>query len=95
MTEHGSQLMIMAEYVYNAMSKARYQVLEDGSYYADVFLCPGVWATGDSVEECRDALRDVLFEWVLAAYEGREPVSKTAELAWLASLWYGTVDEVD
>ena len=93
--ERGSQLIGMAEYVYNAMSKARYQVLEDGSYYADVFLCPGVWATGDTVEECRDVLRDVLFEWVLAAYEDRDPMSKRAELAWLASIWYETTDEVD
>ena len=57
--EQGQPLM-MAEYIYNALAKARYQVLEDGSYYGDIFLCPGVWATGDTVEECRDALADVL-----------------------------------
>jgi predicted RNase H-like HicB family nuclease len=74
----------MTEYVCNAMSKARYQVLEDGTYYADVFLCPGVWATGDTVEECRDALEDVLTEWLVTAYEGREPMASVTELAWLS-----------
>ncbi len=84
MGEDTRQVMAMAEYVYNAMAKARYQVLEDGSYYGDIFLCPGVWATGDTVEDCRDALRDVLAEWLESAYEDREPMVDTAELAWLS-----------
>jgi predicted RNase H-like HicB family nuclease len=74
----------MAEYVFNAMAKARYQVLEDGTYYADIFLCPGVWATGDTVEECRDALKEVLAEWLVSAYEGREGMADSSELAWLS-----------
>lgn len=81
--ERGQPFM-MAEYVYNALAKARYQVLEDGSYYGDIFLCPGVWATGDTVEECRDALADVLAEWLESAYENREPMIDTTELAWLS-----------
>jgi predicted RNase H-like HicB family nuclease len=76
--------MALTEYVSNAMAKARYQVLEDGSYYGDIFLCPGVWATGDSVEDCRDALEEVLAEWLVSAYEDREPVMDETELAWLS-----------
>jgi predicted RNase H-like HicB family nuclease len=76
--------MAMTEYVYSAMAKARYQVLEDGSYYGEIFLCPGVWATGDTVEDCRDALRDVLAEWLESAYEDREPMVDKTELAWLS-----------
>lgn len=78
----------MAEYVYNAMTKARYVPLEDGSYYADIFLCPGVWATGETVEECRDVLKEVLLDWLLAAYEDEEPLPKMTELAWLNPLWH-------
>jgi predicted RNase H-like HicB family nuclease len=78
------QPLAIAEYVYNAMTKARYQVLEDGSYYGDIFLCPGVWATGDTVEDCRDALKEVLADWLSSAYEGREPMIDTSELAWLS-----------
>jgi predicted RNase H-like HicB family nuclease len=47
-------------------------------------LCRGVWATVETVEECRDALKDVLVEWLVSAYEDREPVPDTAELAWLS-----------
>ena len=78
LTQDIDQPLALAEYVYNAMAKARYQVLEDGTFYADIFLCPGVWATGNSVEECRDELREVLVEWLLSAYEGREWVLRIA-----------------
>ena len=78
------QPLAIVEYVYCAMTKARYQVLEDGSYYGDIFLCPGVWATGDTVEDCRDALEEVLADWLASAYEGREAMIDTSELAWLS-----------
>lgn len=78
----------MAEYVYNAMSKARYQILEDGTYYADIFLCPGVWATGETIDECRDMLKDALLEWLLAAYEGKDPAPRVSDLTWLAPFWH-------
>jgi len=74
----------MAEYVYNAMAKANYQILEDGTYYANVFLCPGVWAIGETIEECREALKDVLSEWLISAYEDQDPLIETSELAWLS-----------
>jgi predicted RNase H-like HicB family nuclease len=74
----------IAEYVHNAMAKANYQILEDGTYYANVFLCPGVWAIGDTIEECREALRDVLSEWLTSAYEDQDILLETSELAWLS-----------
>lgn len=82
--------MTMVQYVYNAMAKARYEVLEDGSYYADTFLCPGVWAVGRTLEECRDALRDALIEWLVEMYEGEGGGMKLedmGDLAWMNPLW--------
>lgn len=92
MVEQERPPLLVSEYVYSAMAKARYQVLEDGSYYGDVFLCPGVWATGDTVEQCRDALQDVLVEWLVSAYEDREPVMDESELAWLSLYLHRTGD---
>ncbi|MBN1933073.1 MAG: type II toxin-antitoxin system HicB family antitoxin [Anaerolineae bacterium] len=74
------------------MTKARYIELEDGSFYADIFLCPGVWATGDTVEECRDELQDALLEWLIAAYEDQDPLPEMTELAWLNPLWHSASD---
>jgi predicted RNase H-like HicB family nuclease len=78
----------MVEYVYNAMAKANYHILEDGTYYAQIFLCPGVWATGETIEECRDTLRDVLAEWLASVYEDRDPLIETLDLAWLSMNWH-------
>lgn len=77
----------MAEYIYNALAKARYQILEDGSYYADIFLCPGVWATGDTLQECRDTLKEVLIDWLVAAYDEDESASEDADSEWLDLYW--------
>lgn len=77
----------IAEYVLGAMAKARYVELEDGGYYADVFLCPGVWATGETVEECRDELQDILMEWLTAAYEDQDLPPELTELTWISPLW--------
>lgn len=77
----------MAEYIYNALAKARYQILEDGSYYADIFLCPGVWATGDTLQECRDTLKEVLIDWLVAAYDKDESAPEDADAEWLDLYW--------
>jgi predicted RNase H-like HicB family nuclease len=91
-SEGKHQPLALEEYVYNAMAKARYQQLEDGTYYADLFLCPGVWAVGETFEECRDALKDALADWLISAYEGREPMLSMAELAWLNPRWHRAGD---
>ena len=62
MNKENHSLLGIEEYVYSAMAKARYQVLEDETWYADIFLCPGVWAIGETVEECREALRETLVD---------------------------------
>ena len=82
----------MEEYVYNAMAKARYQTLEDGTWYADIFICPGVWAIGETVQECRETLREALADWLIAAYEGRDPIPAVTELAWLNPRWHNAGD---
>ena len=80
------------QYVFTAMSKARYQILEDETWYADVFLCPGVWAIGDTPEECRDALQTALVDWLISAYQGRDPVPDVTELAWMNPRWHHAGD---
>ncbi len=77
----------IAEYLLSAMTKARYIELEDGNYYADIFLCPGVWAVGETIEECRDELQGLLLEWLIAAYEDVDTNPELAELAQFSPLW--------
>ena len=44
---------------------ARYDKLEDGTFYGEVPRLRGVLATGETLEACRDQLAEVVEEWVL------------------------------
>jgi predicted RNase H-like HicB family nuclease len=38
---------------------------DGGSYYGEIPECAGVYANAETLEECREELREVLEEWVL------------------------------
>ena len=57
---------MLSEYLQAALRHARYEILrDDGTYYGEVPECPGVYANANSLEECREELREVLEEWIL------------------------------
>ncbi len=56
---------MLTEYIQAALRHARYEILpDDGSYYGEIPECQGVWANTDTLEECREELREVLEEWI-------------------------------
>ncbi|HOG98684.1 MAG TPA: type II toxin-antitoxin system HicB family antitoxin, partial [Methanothrix soehngenii] len=57
-------IYMFSEYIRAALSQAKYESLEDGSYMATVAGLPGVIATGDTIEKCRDDLIEVIEESV-------------------------------
>jgi predicted RNase H-like HicB family nuclease len=56
---------VLTRYLETAMATARLEKLDDGSWYAEIPACPGVWATGADQGSCLAELREVLEEWVL------------------------------
>ncbi len=56
---------MIEEYQNAGMKLAKYKLLEDNSFYANIPEAPGVWANAGTLEECRDELREVLEDWVL------------------------------
>ena len=56
--------MIIA-YVEQALKRADYAKLEDGTFVAEVEGLRGVLGRGSSLEACRDNLAEVVEEWVL------------------------------
>src|SRR5687767_290342 len=59
-----SPFMITA-YIDKALARARYEILDDGTYCVTVPGLRGVLALGVGVEECRRALAEVIEEWIL------------------------------
>ena len=57
---------MLLEYIQAALRRAKYEILpDDGSYYGEIPQCNGVYANADTLEDCREQLREVLEEWVL------------------------------
>jgi len=53
------------EYCEKAIDRAEYKKLEDGNWFAEIPGFQGVWANGNTVEECRRELISVLEEWLI------------------------------
>lgn len=47
------------------LAKAKYKILEDGTYFGEIRGVSGVWANAKTLEKCREELRDVLESWVV------------------------------
>jgi len=56
---------MLSKYINTAMNTARYEIMEDGNYYGEIPPCPGVWASGKTLEKCREELQEVLEEWLI------------------------------
>ena len=57
---------MLTAYINAALRKARYEILLDQEgYFGAIDDLQGVWAQGDSLEACREELREVLEEWIV------------------------------
>ena len=57
---------MLTEYIRNAMEIARYEIIEDdGTYWGEISGFQGVWARAESLEKCRDELKETLDEWIV------------------------------
>ena len=57
---------MLTAYINAAMGKARYEVLPDQEgYFGTIDGLQGVWANADTLEACREELREVLEEWIV------------------------------
>ena len=56
---------MLTNYLNEAMRRAKYKILEDGTYYGWIEELHGVWASAASLEECRGELESVVEEWLL------------------------------
>jgi predicted RNase H-like HicB family nuclease len=61
-----NDINMFSEYIQAALERAKYDTLEDGSNVATVPGLQGVIAVGDSFEECRKDLIEVIEEWIVA-----------------------------
>ncbi len=57
---------MLLDYLRAGMERAHYEMIEDEDpFYGEIPGVEGVWATGKTLEECRDRLAAALEDWVL------------------------------
>lgn len=57
---------MLSEYINAALSTAKFEVIEDAEpFYGEIPSLPGVWATGKTLDECKNTLLSVLEEWIV------------------------------
>jgi len=65
---------MILEYCQKVLEKADYKKLEDNTWFAEISDFKGVWANGNTVEECRKELFTVLEEWIILKLRDRDPI---------------------
>lgn len=57
---------MLTEYLRAGLERAHYEIIEDNEpFYGEIPGIDGVWATGKTLEECRENLSSALEDWVL------------------------------
>lgn len=57
---------MLSEYIKAALHQAQYEIIEDDEpFYGEIPALQGVWATGQTLESCRDNLTSTLEGWLL------------------------------
>lgn len=56
---------MLTEYISQKLNKAKYKILDNGSYFGEIPGLQGIWASEKTLEKCREALKEVLEEWLI------------------------------
>ena len=68
---------MLIEYIEEALRRARYEIIDDEEpYYGEIAELKGVWATGKTLEACRENLRNVVEGWLLISLKKDLPIPK-------------------
>ena len=68
---------MLVEYIDEALKRARYEIIDDEDpYYGEIKELKGVWATGRTLEQCRENLKDVIEGWILLSMKRGLPIPK-------------------
>jgi predicted RNase H-like HicB family nuclease len=65
---------MLTEYIVQKLSRARYKILYDRTYFGEIPGLQGVWASEKTLEKCRETLREVLEEWLILKLKDKDKI---------------------
>jgi len=71
---------MIVEYIHEALNRAHYEIIDDEEpFYGEVKELKGVWATGNTLEECRRNLKEVIEGWILLSIKKGLPLPQIGD----------------
>ena len=67
---------MVTRYIQEAMKRAHYKNLEDGSCFGEIPGLAGVWASERTLGQCRLVLQEVLEEWLVLKIRDGDPIPR-------------------
>ena len=56
---------MLTTYIQSAMKHAKYEILDDQTFYGEIAGFQGVYANANTLEMCREELQSVLEGWII------------------------------
>jgi predicted RNase H-like HicB family nuclease len=73
---------MIREYIDKALEHAHYEIIDDEEpFYGEIPALPGVWATGKTLEVCRNNLSSTVEGWLLVRIHHQMPIQKAISRA--------------
>jgi predicted RNase H-like HicB family nuclease len=64
-----AEVRLLTEYINEGLKRAKYELIDDEEpFYGEIPEFKGVWATGRTLEECRENLKETLEEWIILSF---------------------------
>ncbi len=71
---------MLTRYIREAMKRARYRTLKDGTLFGQIPGLAGVWANEGTLDEGRRVLQEVLEEWLILKIRDRDPIPRLGRI---------------
>lgn len=65
---------MLTEYIAKKLKQAKYELIEDGTYFGNIPGIRGVWANARNLEDCRKELQEVLEDWMVLKIMDHEKI---------------------
>lgn len=65
---------MISKFIEQKLKMAKYKLLKDGTFFAEIPSVKGVWANAKTLEKCREELKEVLEGWLILRLKKNLPV---------------------
>ncbi len=65
---------MLTTYIQSAMKHAKYEILDDQTFYGEIEGFQGVYANANTLEMCREDLQSVLEGWIILGLRMGHPL---------------------